>query len=72
MKMKKNEKYNCVAHAFVQISKNGTRSKKFGHPCSRALLMVSLYGPEWSFLRMVQPIIVVYFLFASLNKTNST
>ncbi len=28
-----------VARAFVQISENGLRSKKFGHPCTRLNLM---------------------------------
>ena len=34
MKMQKDEKIELcgVAHAFVQISENGPRSKKFGQP----------------------------------------
>ena len=35
--MQKSEKIVLcgVARAFVQISENGPRSNKFGHPCSR-------------------------------------
>ncbi len=39
-----------VAHAFVQISENGRRSKKFGHPCcspSERLILVD-YGIYFS------------------------
>ena len=37
MKMQKKEKIELcsVARAFVQISENGLRSNKFGHPCTK-------------------------------------